>query len=102
MSTKTGWYEYPGFNAFYKVEGAGNEGRGFRWFVCPEGRQHRYEFFTFEERTAEFIAEALITGQVVECDEVTYLRELRKFLAWVSKALGALDKSPSLMLATAV
>jgi hypothetical protein len=86
-----GWYKYSAMNAFYKVEGDGNEGRGFRWFVDP--KQTKLEFFTFEDRTASFIKEALATGQVVECTQLEYLTELQKFLKWQNTALLALDKA---------
>lgn len=92
-NVKQGWYKYAAFNAFYKIEGDGNEGRGFRWFVSKNGNQSRYEFFTFEERTANFIKEGMVTGQVVECNQLEYLEELQKFLNWQKAALLALDEA---------
>lgn len=91
-----GWYMYPDFNAFYKVEGNGNEGRGFRWFVSPEGNQSRYEFFTFEKRTADFIAEGVAAKTVKACHEAEYLAYLKAFLTWQQNALLGLAEHPAL------
>jgi hypothetical protein len=98
MVMETGFYKYSAYNAYYKVEADGMQGRGFRYFIdkaasVTKGKQSRMEFFTFQERTAEFIAEGVKTGQVVEVNELEYLVELEKFLKWVNTTLGSLKES---------
>jgi YD repeat-containing protein len=81
------YYEYGAMNTFFKLE-ANDRGRAFR-FTNVDG-DVRYEFYKFGERTAKFINDGQLTGQVVRVSKERYMEKLEEFLAWVEKALVGL------------
>jgi hypothetical protein len=82
------WFKRKDFGEWYKLE-TETSGRGFRFFTDAE--QTRYEFFTFGERTANFIEVGLMYETLEECTEEEYLIALKDFLEWTQIALKQLD-----------
>jgi hypothetical protein len=78
------YYEYVAMNTFFKLE-ANDRGKAFR-FTNDSG-DVRYEFYTFANRTAGFIHDGQLTGQVVRITKDQYMAALEKFLGWVERAL---------------
>lgn len=69
---------------WYMLE-SNKSGRGFRYQIGDA--QSRSGYFTFQERTADFISAGQLTGQVVRITEKEYLEALHVFLTWLEMAL---------------